>query len=442
LVVTSTGTDQSTAIVDLSGGGIFNGAGGNATATTNPTVNAEIFDRATVDVTGDLNVMGTSNIGGASLTKGGGVGIIADVNESLANVSLTPSVNTDIGQSVTLVAGGTITVESLHGRVPSPVSDGTFNPSQVNETPILANVTYADPATNQITLSPSDVALYTGEPIVYDAASGTMINGLTNGKTYYAIPTGIPGVIQVASSLSNANDGKAITLKSFGAGTFVLPDNEITFTMPDGLMTGNIVTYSQNGNSAIGGLTNGRVYQVITVPGNDNSLQLGSSFDAAQVDTVDDTIVFPSDDNLENGDLVIYEDNGGTPIGGLTPGQLYQVFVINSNTIKLQDPSARSGTYHTSSFDPEKTVDTNANYPNSIHLSGFKDGDAVTYNAPAPVEASGLQVTPKNEINLAIDANGNKISDPIPDNFQNGDPVVYTVAPGGTPIGGLVPGQT
>ena len=106
----------------------------------------------------------------------------------------------------------------------------------------------------------------------------------------------------------------------------------------------------------------------------------------------------------------------------------------------LQDPLAPSGTYHTSSFDPQTTLDRKA--PSSIDLSGFKDGDAVTYNAPAPVEAAGEQVTDNNEIDLTIDANGTKISDPTPDNFQNGDPVVYTVASDGSPIGGLTPGQT
>ena len=70
LVVSATGTDQSTAIVDLSGGGIFNGAGGNATATGRPTIDSEIFDGTSVDVTGDINNTGTSEIGGNASRRG------------------------------------------------------------------------------------------------------------------------------------------------------------------------------------------------------------------------------------------------------------------------------------------------------------------------------------------------------------------------------------
>jgi hypothetical protein len=354
LSVTATGTDQSTAIVDLGGGGIFAGHGATATATTDPTINAYLGNLASgssVDMTGDISVLATSNIGGAALTKGASGGIV-NVGESDATVNLTPTMNSYIGPNSTVVAGGKITVESVHGTQPAPVSDGTFTQSQIS-------------------------------------------------------------------------------------------NNEITFTLPDGLVTGNIVTYAQNGNPGIGALSDGRVYQVIAVPGSNNTLKLGSSFDAAKVNTVDDTIVFTSDHDLETGDLVIYENNGGRSIGGLTPGQLYKVLVIDAKTIKLQDPTARNGTYHTSSFNPFTTVDTDLkNHPNSIHLSGFKNGEAVTYNAPAAVEAAGSQVTNKNEIDLSIDASGNKISKPVPDNFSNGDAVIYTVAPGGHQIGGLTPGST
>ncbi len=428
----------------------MSGVGGDAVATTNPTVSAYLGNNSAVNVTGNIAVVATSMIGGSALMKGVS-GALVNVDESNANVTLTPTVNSYIGSNATLVAGGTITVESVHGRAAAPVSDGTFTQSQVNETPVQANVsTVLTTPTNGIVLSPSDLELYTGEPIVY-STSGTAIGGLKDGTTYYAIPIPSipgfipPGFIQVASSVDNAEKDDPITLKSAGTGTFTLPDNEITFTLPDGLVTGNIVTYAQNGNPAIGGLTDGQVYQVIPVPGSANTIKLGPSFDAASVNTVDDTIVFPSDDDLQTGDLVIYENNSGTPIGGLTPGELYKVLVIDPETIKLQDPTQ---TYKTpTSFNPYTTVNTDpTKYPNSIHLSGFADGDAVTYNAPPAVDAAGSQVTANTArppedtiIDLGKDPTTN---DPILDNFSNGQQVIYTLGPGADPIGGLTPGTT
>ena len=74
---------------------------------------------------------------------------------------------------------------------------------------------------NQITLA-SDPGLYTGEAIVY-SAGGNGIGGLTDGGTYFVIQTSTPGVIRVASSLDDANNGTAIPLSSAGKGSFAVP---------------------------------------------------------------------------------------------------------------------------------------------------------------------------------------------------------------------------
>ena len=338
LDVEAAGVHQSTANVDLRGGGAFSGQGGNATANTNPTLSAYLGNGSSVDVTGNVTVKATSTTEGHAKTTGASGGIV-DVNESLANVHLTPTINAYLGSNATILAGGTITVAALHGSTPAQVSDGSFTPAQVD-----------------------------------------------------------------------SND-------------------EITFApLAHGLQTGDTVTYAQNGNPPIGGLTDGRVYPVIKV--NDTTLKLGPSFDASRVNTVNDTVVFSSPHDLQTGDQVIYENNGGTPIGGLTPGNPYLVRVIDPFTIKLVDPA--QGLLTPTPFNPSSKVSNN-----TINLSGFGNGQAVTYRAPAPVEISPTQVS-NSTINLGTDGNGN----PIPSGYGNGQAVIYSLAPGGTPIGGLTPGTT
>jgi hypothetical protein len=118
----------------------------------------------------------------------------------------------------------------------------TYN-NAVSGTPVQANVTAVNTSTNQITLSPSGLGLYTGEAIVYVAGSGTAIGGLTDGTTYYAIETSTPGVIQVAASLNNANNDNPITLTSTGTGTFLVPTSSTPIPLSSaGAISGQTIT--------------------------------------------------------------------------------------------------------------------------------------------------------------------------------------------------------
>ena len=338
LVVQATGVDQSSATVNLSGGGAFSGEGGNATAKTSPTLSAYLGNSSSVDVSGNITALSTSTTEADATSTGKNSGIVA-VGESLANAAVTPTLNTYIGSSATIIAGGSITVQSLNGTKPVPLSQGTFTPSQVN-------------------------------------------------------------------------------------------NNQISFPQNDGLQTGDIVTYSQNGNPPIGGLTDGRVYPVVAL--NANTVELGPAFDGFKdVNMANDTIDFPGPDYLQTGDVVIYQPSSGSvPIGGLTAGKPYLVRVIDPETIKLVDPT--KGLQTPTSFDPATTVSNN-----TIHLSGFSNGQAVTYTAPGPLEVAPQQIS-NSTINLGTDVNGNI----IPDNFTNGEGVIYNPAPGATTIGGLTPGKT
>ncbi len=98
----------------------------------------------------------------------------------------------------------------------------TYNDA-VSGTTLQANVTAVNTSTNQITLSSSNLGLYTGEAIVYLAGNGTAIGGLTDGGTYYVINVDATHII-LASSLNDANDDDPIPLTSAGTGTITAPE--------------------------------------------------------------------------------------------------------------------------------------------------------------------------------------------------------------------------
>ncbi len=122
------------------------------------------------------------------------------------------------------------------------------------------------------------------------------VGGLDNGQVYYVIVTG-QNTIQLALTLENALKATPIpiALTSGGTGTDTLTAPTPTHT-----------------------------------------------FGASQVNTANNTITYDSHGYL-NGEAVMYEDGGGTPIGGLQNGQVYYVVVVDTNTIKLSSTAPAAG---------------------------------------------------------------------------------------------------
>ncbi len=209
------------------------------------------------------------------------------------------------------------------------------------------------PATTQAIVSNSNNTLtLAGMPVYFTAASA-----------------GTQSLV-VASSANTALDGTSL---SFDAGNDVSTTaNTITFASPDGLSTGDLVTYENSTQYPdIGGLTGGLDDYVLVV--NPTTIQLipaspiafttassgtqdlyvvsssnsvltagtALSFDAASdVDTTANTITYtlPSSptSGLHTGDEVVYVNTtGNADIGGLTSGQTYTVLAQSGNTIQL-----------------------------------------------------------------------------------------------------------
>ncbi len=155
--------------------------------------------------------------------------------------------------------------------------------------------------------------------------------------------------------------------------------NEILFAQTGALQvtlldTGDQVVYHANGGQVIGGLTDGRTYDVIA--NTPNTVQLGQVFDASTVNSDTDTISFTAPQLFQTGDKIVYDSNGGPAIGGLVNGGTYFVRVIDGHTIKLASTLAQATqpdlVFGASSVDPTTGAIALAG-------NGFTNGAAVTY---------------------------------------------------------------
>jgi hypothetical protein len=228
-----------------------------------------------------------------------------------------------------------------------------------------------------------------------------------------------------------ASHGQAPDLSdgTFDAVTGVSPaDDQIAFSKPHGLLTGDTVTYDQNGQVlGVDGLTDGREYTVLAV--DESTLQLGATFNSLAsdgmtpfVDVATNTISFPSAHHLQTGDLVSYDvTNGSSVVGGLVAGMQYVVSKVDDTTIRLLDPTVI----------PAEVDITAADISGNVFLSsghGFLDGQAVTYRAATPVRF-GVP---------GVDDNAETIDAGLGHGFAANDQVIYQTD--GTPVSGLISG--
>ena len=144
----------------------------------------------------------------------------------------------------------------------------------------------------------------------WNGRSATSISRIVNVKSFESSTNSEPNVALRLVDGAVLNAGGDITIHAahnvaqprwsdgtFDAGTQVDEGgSNISFTLPHGSSDGDVVTYnaqlSLSGNAAIGGLEDQRQYSVIVT--DDKTLQLGASFQEAQVNPVTDAIEFGS----------------------------------------------------------------------------------------------------------------------------------------------------
>ena len=157
--------------------------------------------------------------------------------------------------------------------------------------------------------------------MTYADASGTAITGLSDATTYFVIKVD-NDTIKLATNLTNANAGTAITLSGTGNNSQTLTGvtATATATVAGGVVTGFSVTEVGSDYTAAPTVT-------VDVP--------RRTIPTSGVTTGTDTIAYTSH-GLSVNDQVRYQDGGGTAITGLTDNTTYFVkAVADANSFTL-----------------------------------------------------------------------------------------------------------
>jgi hypothetical protein len=333
-----------------------------------------------------------------------------------------------------------------------PISD--LNASGTQTLSPLTNTFNPIDVASAYSIAMPDHGFTTGEAVTYSVSTGsTPITGLNPGPTPYYIIAVDANTIELASSAALAQAGTALPIDattatggqtftpvqgtgqtfqlnavSNGPGTINLPGNDYS--------TGEAVIYTCTG-TPLTNLTSGTKYFVISVDtdtiqlaysptdatngkaipisagaasGTQTLTPVGTSFSATAVSAGDYTITLPGH-GFTTGEAVTYTTSG-TAIGQLTPGAVYNVIVVDANTIKLAasfgaandavplpiDPSTASGnqtlTPVASTFAP--SVVGSGTGAITLPAHGFVTGQPITYSVGSGGTAiQGLKVTGK-----------------------------------------------
>lgn len=216
------------------------------------------------------------------------------------------------------------------------------------------NATDADVSTDTITITAHGFSDGDEVQYVVPAAPATALGGLVDGANYFVVNS-TTNTLQLAAT----SGGAAINLTR-NALTFDGDDATVVDVANDKIVnantftTGDYVTYSNGGGVDIGGLTDGANYYVIAATASEFQLSLTSggaaidltannsvtidSADVAVVDVANDKIITAN--TFTDGEIVTYDNGGGTDIGGLVNGTDY--YIINATATEFQ-LSATSG---------------------------------------------------------------------------------------------------
>lgn len=239
---------------------------------------------------------------------------------------------------------------------------------------------------------------------------------------------------------------------------------------------------------AIGGLTDGNTYYIVSSTANTFKLSATSggsaidlTFPTVTVDADDAAVVVVASDKIvaantfANGDYVKYDNGGGADINGLTSGDSYYIVSRTASEFKLSLTSGGSAidllAKDKITFDADDTAVVDVATNRILYVSHpFQNGDEVLYDVGGGVAIGGLtdatnyfvvnrtgsgfqlsatsggsaidltannSVTVDSEDTAVVDTVNDKIV--IANTFSDGDEVVYS-ADGGTAIGGLTDG--
>ncbi len=498
--VEATGTSDARAITAVSAKGV--GAGSNATpeatVSSNVVTQAQIGSQADIaSPNADIVVRATSdNLAWATAEAVAAAGVA--VSNSAPTATCNGSTQAALLGDVRKVSGGNDSAGAKTINIQAQGIDASIAQIRSESGGAISVETATSSASTGATTTATigDTATTTsGSVIVTSGAITVKALGMTDADSSTRSTTG--GGVNITNFSANATVTPTVTatvgnkarLKSDGLITIIAEHNKlqqdlsdgtfgaatdvdgtantITFDLPHGLVTNDVVTYDALGLTSLswvdgltpvgtllpdGSLATGQ-YTVIVpaTTGGDKKIRIGAAFIAseASVDVDTDTITFPVAHNLIAGDSVIYYkgSTGSTAVGGLTEGKTYTVFKVDDVSIKLKDPLTQSTTpvsTDASHIDSD-SVDVSNNFYNGAPVTYFGSGteysftsklvDVEVWNDPNDVPDQG--VIPKRVDEIIQTLDNDKIYLGNTSGLSVGTQMVYWSS---SPISGLTNG--
>ncbi len=444
LTVTATGNDEASTSTTALGGGLV-GAGINlGTVTITPTVTASIDSGAVINDTGAADIEAVGSLVGNAKSVGVSVGALA-VGLSQAELTLTPTIHTMIGQNASLIAGGSVTVNSqllatqggaVQGTVTTTASGGSF-----------LGISGAE-STQTVT---DDVATMVGNNATISGATGlnVMSQGATTMSTTDTVATGGGLGLQKATGLDTVNTsaqtilGNNVTLAAdrgilnlesendvnlgskvlsgfFGIGAGALADAEVTVNP---LANANLAQTTIGAGSSIHGYQVNILAKVdplsIHYDADGSQIDLGGYVNTTSIVTVNSTaeVDQQTGSNVTAQNLTVQATHAGVDIEstgaqtfalGLAPvhgGQITDNVTLNTAVNIAADAVLAANTILIQSNGGTGDVDQNeSNFAIGIPIDTVTQSQSL--NAAATIDIAGMLEPGTNSAYLFIDPTG------------------------------------
>jgi hypothetical protein len=190
----------------------------------------------------------------------------------------------------------------------------------------------------------------TGDVVLYNTGSESdkAVGNLINGRVYYAIVVDAD-TLKLAKSYEDAKAETPVAIdlntdETTGTAHKLTHFHDtINLGLAHGFKTGDAVVYDNGGGTSIGGLTDGETYYIIAV---DPMKWTFDSSSGSIVNTTDETINLGSSHGFQTGDVVVYDNGDGSDIGGLDDGTTYYIIKADNTHVKLAETAkdAQAGT--------------------------------------------------------------------------------------------------
>ena len=292
----------------------------------------------------------------------------------------------------------------------------------------------AEDGTNAIEIVANGNSYHSLVPISYDIQNDKIHfsseHGFLNGQAIsFSLATGTPDIVGSATYYVNRIDDFSIGLVYSPAVNFTVPtkrsssdtireivvnlDLDTIFIPNHGFTVDQPIQYSTGSGEPIAPLqSNNPTYYVAEVL-DANTIKIknainsptpfdftaagtgtGHSFTFITVNTTENTL-FIQNHGLVSGQLVKYQNNGGSSIGGLTSGADYFVQRIDNSTVKLFEDAARTSATNltTTGTGSHSLVIASIDFTNetiTLPGHGFDTGEIVEYDSRGQDVVSGL----------------------------------------------------